>query len=148
MAFNHGGNDAQKSMGVITMALLSAGLIPVFHVPMWVKASCALAMALGTSVGGMKIIKTVGLKMARLAPVNGFAAETGAAAVIFMATMFKAPVSTTQIISTSIMGVAASKRMSSVRWVLAKNICWAWVLTIPLSGIIAGLIMMGLKMFM
>lgn len=147
MAFNHGGNDAQKSMGVISMALLSAGLIPVFHVPIWVKASCALAMALGTSVGGMKIIKTVGLKMARLAPVNGFAAETGAAAVIFTATMFDAPVSTTQIISTSIMGVAASKRMSSVRWVVAKNIFWAWVLTIPCSGFIAAIIMLVIKSF-
>lgn len=138
MALNHGGNDAQKSMGVITMALLTAGLIPVFAVPIWVKVACALAMALGTSVGGYRIIKTVGSKMAKLAPVNGFAAETGAAAVIFGATMFQSPVSTTQIISTSIMGVAASKRVSSVRWIVAKNIIWAWVFTIPVCAAISG----------
>ncbi|KOF57275.1 MULTISPECIES: inorganic phosphate transporter [Clostridium] len=140
MALNHGGNDAQKSMGVITMALLSIGSLNSFSVPDWVKAACALAMALGTSFGGYKIIKTMGMNMARLAPVNGFAAETGAAAVIFSATMFHAPVSTTQIISTSIMGVAASNRMSSVRWMLAKNIVIAWVVTMPVCAGIAGLI--------
>lgn len=140
MALNHGGNDAQKSMGVITLALLSAGSLTTFAVPDWVKAACALAMALGTSFGGYKIIKTMGMNMARLAPVNGFAAETGAAAVIFSATMFHAPVSTTQIISTSIMGVAASNRMSSVRWMLAKNIIIAWVVTMPVCAGIAGLL--------
>lgn len=138
MALNHGGNDAQKSMGVITMALLSGSLIPAFDVPVWVKISCAMAMALGTSIGGWKIIKTMGMNMARLAPVNGFAAETGAAAVIFTATMLNAPVSTTHIISGSIMGVGASKRFSSVRWAVAKNIVWAWVLTIPISALISG----------
>lgn len=138
MALNHGGNDAQKSMGVITMALMSSGVLSTFSVPDWVKALCALAMALGTSFGGYKIIKTMGMNMARLAPVNGFAAETGAAAVIFTATMFHAPVSTTQIISTSIMGVAASNRMSSVRWMLAKNIVVAWVVTMPVCALIAG----------
>lgn len=140
MALNHGGNDAQKSMGVITMALLSIGSLSTFSVPNWVKAACALAMALGTSFGGYKIIKTMGMNMARLAPVNGFAAETGAAAVIFSATMFHAPVSTTQIISTSIMGVAASNRMSSVRWMLAKNILIAWVVTMPVCAGIAGIL--------
>lgn len=138
MALNHGGNDAQKSMGVITMALLSGGLIAEFTVPLWVKISCALMMALGTSVGGWKIIKTMGVNMARLAPVNGFAAETGAAAVIFTATMLHAPVSTTHIISTSIMGVGAAKRFSCVRWIVARNIVWAWILTIPVSGMLAG----------
>lgn len=145
MAFNHGGNDAQKSMGVISMALLSGGLITEFHVPFWVKLSCAAAMALGTSTGGYKIIKTMGINMAKLAPINGFAAETGAAAVIFTATMFNAPVSTTHIISSSIMGVAASKRLSSVRWVLAKNIVWAWVLTIPVCAMISSLVFSLLK---
>lgn len=140
MALNHGANDAQKSMGIITMALLSGGLITQFSVPTWVKISCAVAMALGTSVGGWKIIKTMGMNMARLAPVNGFAAETGAAAVIFTATMLNSPVSTTHIISGSIMGVGASKRLSSVRWSLAKNIVWAWVLTIPTSAIISGIL--------
>lgn len=141
MAFNHGGNDAQKSMGVISMALVSGNLISHFYVPSWVKLGCALAMALGTSIGGYRIIKTMGMNMAKLAPVNGFAAETSAAAVIFTATMFDAPVSTTHIISTSIMGVAASKRLSSVRWALAKNIVWAWILTIPVCAAISALVM-------
>lgn len=140
MAFNHGMNDAQKSMGLITMSLVSGGIITQFHVPLWVKISCALAMATGTSLGGSRIIKTVGSKMAKLAPVNGFAAETGAALVIAIASMFKAPVSTTHIISTSIMGVAASKRMSSVRWVIAKDIVWAWVITIPVCALLSGLL--------
>lgn len=140
MALNHGGNDAQKSMGVITMALVSAGVISQFSIPLWVKIGCATAMALGTMVGGKKIIKTMGHNMAKLAPVNGFAAETGAALVIFIATMFKAPVSTTHIISTSIMGVAASKRMSSVRWILAKNIVQAWIITIPVCAVIAAIV--------
>lgn len=147
MALNHGGNDAQKSMGVITMALLSAGTISTFAVPTWVKASCALAMAAGTAIGGKKIIKTMGVNMAKLAPVNGFAAETGAAAIIFTATMLHAPVSTTHIISTSIMGVGASKRMTSVKWGVAKNIVWAWVITIPSCAIMSGIIVFFIKMF-
>lgn len=146
MAFNHGGNDAQKSMGIISMALFSGGLISTFHVPFWVKASCALAMAAGTSIGGWKIIKTMGVNMAKLAPVNGFAAETAAAAVIFTATMLKAPVSTTHIISGSIMGVGASKRMSSVRWGLAKNILWTWVITIPICALLGGLVIWVIKL--
>ncbi|ATW25707.1 inorganic phosphate transporter [Candidatus Formimonas warabiya] len=146
MALNHGGNDAQKSMGIITMALLSGGLIPQFEVPLWVKVACALVMAAGTSVGGWKIIKTMGMNMARLAPVNGFAAETGAAAVIFTATMFHSPVSTTHIISSSIMGVGAAKRLSCVRWVVAKNIVWAWVLTIPITATISGIISYLIKL--
>lgn len=145
MALNHGSNDAQKSMGIITMALLSGGLLTHFSVPDWVKIACALAMALGTSFGGWKIIKTMGMNMAKLAPVNGFAAETGAAAVIFTATMLKAPVSTTHIISSSIMGVGASKRLSSVRWSLAKDIVWAWVLTIPISAFISGVVILILS---
>lgn len=147
MAFNHGSNDAQKSMGVIAMALLSGGVITTFHIPTWVKLSCAIAMALGTSVGGWKIIKTMGCSMAKLAPVNGFAAEAGAAAVIATATSLHAPVSTTHIISTAIMGVGASKRLSSVRWVVAKNIIWAWVITIPFTAIFAALLVYLFKMF-
>jgi PiT family inorganic phosphate transporter len=147
MALNHGSNDAQKSMGIITMALVSGGAIAHFSVPLWVKFSCATAMAVGTSVGGWKIIKTMGQNMAKLAPVNGFAAETGAAAVIFTATMFKVPVSTTHIISTSIMGVGASKRLSSVRWVVAKNIVWAWVLTIPICALISALVFGIIRLF-
>ena len=148
MALNHGANDAQKSMGIIAMALFSAKVLHgSFYVPIWVKAACAIAMAIGTSLGGWRIIKTVGLKMAHLAPVNGFAAETGAAAVIFTATMLDAPVSTTHIISTSIMGVAASKRLSSVRWGVAKNIVWAWVVTIPLCALVSAGVMWILKLF-
>ena len=146
MALNHGGNDAQKSMGVITMSLVSAGFLTKFAVPIWVTLSCALAMALGTSFGGYKIIKTMGMNMARLAPVNGFAAETGAAVVIFSATMMNAPVSTTQIISTSIMGVAASQRFSSVRWIIAKSIIWAWVITIPACVLMASILSLILKL--
>ncbi|QAT40129.1 inorganic phosphate transporter [Clostridium sp. JN-9] len=141
MAFNHGSNDAQKSMGIIAMALLSGGFINTFYVPLWVKISCATAMALGTTFGGKRIIKTVGHNMAKLAPVNGFAAETGAAAVIFTATMLNSPVSTTHIISTSIMGVAASKRLSAVKWSLAKDIVLAWVLTIPICFLIGAAVM-------
>lgn len=137
VALNHGSNDAQKSMGMITMALLSAKMIPTFCVPAWVKIACALAMALGTSVGGWKIIKTMGTSVSGLQPVNGFAAQTASAAVIFTGTMLKAPVSTTHITSTAIMGVGASKRFSSVRWVIAKNIVLSWIITIPTCGILS-----------
>ena len=146
IALNHGGNDAQKSMGIITMALVSGGMIPQFAVPTWVKICCALAMALGTSLGGKKIIKTMGSKMAKIAPVNGFTAEIGASAVIFSATMFNAPVSTTHIITGSIMGVGASKRLSAVRWAVAKEIVTAWVLTIPISALVAGGILVILNL--
>ncbi|HEY5560748.1 MAG TPA: inorganic phosphate transporter [Clostridiaceae bacterium] len=141
MALNHGLNDAQKSMGVISLALFSGGLISTFYIPVEVKMACALAMALGTSIGGWKIIKTMGVNMAHLAPVNGFAAETSAAVIIFTASMFKAPVSTTHIISTAIMGVGASKRLTSVRWSVAKQIVWAWVFTIPVAAILSGTVM-------
>ncbi|AYD40003.1 anion permease [Clostridium fermenticellae] len=140
IALNHGGNDAQKSMGIITMALVSAGFLNHFSIPIWVKICCAVSMALGTSFGGKKIIKTMGSGMAKLAPVNGFSAEMGASAVIFTATMFHAPVSTTHIITTAIMGVGAAKRFSSVRWAVAKDIVTAWVVTIPASALISGIV--------
>lgn len=140
IALNHGGNDAQKSMGIITMALVSAGFLDHFSVPVWVKICCAISMALGTSFGGKKIIKTMGSGMAKLAPVNGFSAEMGASTVIFIATMFHAPVSTTHIITTAIMGVGAAKRVSSVRWALAKDIVIAWIITIPCSAFISGMV--------
>ncbi|WP_195980229.1 inorganic phosphate transporter [Clostridium butyricum] len=147
MALNHGGNDAQKSMGIITMALLSGGLISSFEVPVWVIFLCALSMALGTSIGGKKIIKTMGSGMAKLTPVNGFAAQTGAAFVILCATLFHAPVSTTHIITTSIMGVGASKRIKNVKWGVAKQIVWAWVLTIPITAVFSGVIILIVKLF-
>jgi len=141
MAFAHGGNDAQKSMGIITIALIAAdmnggGKEPIFPVIL----ACALAMGIGTSVGGWKIIKTMGVNMIRLQPINGFAAETSSALIIETMTRLGAPVSTTHIISTSIMGVGASKRLSAVRWALARNIVWAWVLTIPITAIIGAVI--------
>ncbi len=146
MAFSHGSNDAQKSMGIITLLLVSGGVLSNFQVLPWVKIACALAMALGTSIGGWKIIKTMGVNMARLQPVNGFAAETAAAIVIQAATYMHAPVSTTHIISTAIMGVGANKRLSSVRWGVAKNIVWAWILTIPLCGLMAAAVMLLFKL--
>lgn len=147
MSLNHGGNDAQKSMGIITMALLSGGFISSFDVPDWVVIACAISMTLGTAIGGKKIIKTMGSGMAKLTSVKGFAAQTGAAAVIMTATIFKAPVSTTHIISTTIMGVGASRSMKSVKWGVAKNIVWAWVLTIPITMILSGAIILLVRVF-
>lgn len=148
MAYSHGNNDAQKSMGIITLALISGGVYSPDHgVPTWVKLICAIAMALGTSVGGWKIIKTMGTNMIRLAPINGFAAETSAAVVIETMTYFSAPVSTTHVISTAIMGVGASKRLSAVRWALARNIVGAWVLTIPVTAAIGAIVTSLFKLF-
>ena len=132
MAYSHGSNDAQKTMGIITLALVSSGLIKASDgVPMEVKLVCALSMALGTSIGGWKIIKTVGINMIKLEPVEGFAAETSSAAVIQVMTAMGAPVSTTHVISSAIMGVGSSKRFSAVRWAVAKDIVTAWFVTIP-----------------
>ncbi|OPJ57322.1 inorganic phosphate transporter [Clostridium oryzae] len=140
MSYSHGSNDAQKSMGVITMALLAGGFLKSFDVPWEVKMVCAISMAMGTMLGGWKIIKTMGVNMIKLEPINGFAAETGAALTIETATFLGAPVSTTHIITSSIMGVGACKRLSAVRWSLAKSILVAWVLTIPCSALIATVI--------
>lgn len=152
MAFSHGSNDAQKSMGIITLALFSAGVITGVDkahigIPIFVKIACALFMALGTSVGGWKIIKTMGTNMIKLQPIGGFAAETSAAIVIQAATAIGAPVSTTHIISSSIMGVGAARRFSAVRWTVARKIIWAWVLTIPASAIMAALITKAIQAF-
>lgn len=139
MSFSHGSNDAQKSMGIITAALLSSGLIKTFQVPIEVVIACAAAMALGTSLGGWRIIRTMGTRIIKLEPVHGFAAEASAAMVIIGASILGKPVSTTHVISGSIMGVGATKRMSAVRWNVAKNIVNAWLLTAPLSAIVAAL---------
>jgi PiT family inorganic phosphate transporter len=147
MAVSHGSNDAQKIMGVIAMALFGAGYISDFHIPFWVIFVCASAMALGTATGGWRIIKTMGVKMIKLQPVNGFAAETAASIVILGATHFGTPVSTTHVISSSIMGVGTAKRASAVRWGVAGNMAVAWVLTIPASGGVAFLIGKALKSF-
>ena len=131
MAFGHGSNDAQKAMGIITMALLSAGKIDTLDVPKWVVLTCALAMGFGTMFGGWKIIKTLGVKMLKLEPIHGFAAETSSAAIILATSHFGLPVSTTHVVSTAILGVGATKRLSAVRWGIAGKIVMAWVLTLP-----------------
>ncbi len=131
MAFSHGNNDAQKSMGVITMALVSYYGLKDFHVPVWVILTCATAMGLGTAFGGWRIIKTLGVKLVHLRPIHGFAAEASAATVIEVASRIGLPLSTTHVISSTIMGVGASKRLSAVRWGIGGNIILAWILTIP-----------------
>ena len=149
MAYSHGSNDAQKSMGIITLALVSAGVCTVSDgIPMWVKIVCALSMAAGTSIGGWKIIKTIGVNMITLQPIGGFAAETSAAAVIQVMTAMGSPVSTTHVISSSIMGVGSAKRFSSVRWTVAKNIVQGWVLTIPTTMLLGAGVCFICKLFM
>jgi PiT family inorganic phosphate transporter len=133
MSFSHGGNDAQKTMGILTMALASyyGWTGSNWGVPLWVVLACATAMGLGTTIGGWRIIRTVGLKVVELRPINGFAAETASAAIIEIASRLGIPVSTTHVISSAIMGVGATKRLSAVRWGVAGNIVLAWVATIP-----------------
>ncbi len=131
MAFGHGSNDAQKSMGIITMALMSGGVITTLDVPKWVILLCAVAMGFGTLFGGWKIIKTLGVKMLKLEPIHGFAAETSSTAIIIAASHFGMPVSTTHVVSAAILGVGATKRLSAVRWGIAGKIVLAWVLTLP-----------------
>jgi PiT family inorganic phosphate transporter len=140
MGFSHGSNDAQKTMGIITCLLVSAHYLgPKDPVPVWVAISCYGAIALGTMLGGWRIVKTMGQKVAKLRPVDGFCAESGATVSLFCATAMGVPVSTTHTITGSIMGVGSLKRMSAVRWGVAGNIIWAWLLTIPCSAVIAAL---------
>jgi PiT family inorganic phosphate transporter len=139
MAFSHGSNDAQKTMGIITLALVAGGVIPEPVVPFWVIILAASAISLGTAAGGWRIIKTMGQKVVKLDPVHGFAAETTAATIILGASTFGMPVSTTHVISSAIIGVGSSDRFSAVRWGVAGNILIAWVLTIPASGAVAWL---------
>jgi PiT family inorganic phosphate transporter len=139
MAFSHGSNDAQKAMGIITLALVANGMLDKPEVPLWVKLACALAMALGTAAGGWRIIHTMGQKIIRLDPVNGFAAETAGATVILTASHFGMPISTTHAITASIFGVGASKRASAVRWQVARSVVWAWVITIPATAAVGAL---------
>jgi PiT family inorganic phosphate transporter len=139
MAFSHGANDAQKAMGIITLALLSAGQITTPEVPSWVIISCALAMGLGTAVGGWRIVRTLGMRILKLEPVHGFAAETGAATVLLATAHIGLPVSTTHTITSSVMGVGAVKRLSAVRWGVTARILSAWVLTLPGAAFLAAL---------
>lgn len=140
MAFSHGSNDAQKSMGIITLALLSGGFIDVFEVPNWVKIAAATAMAVGTSIGGWRIIKTIGGKIFKLEPISGFAADLNSSLVVFTATLLHLPVSTTHVVSGSIMGVGAAKRVSAVRWGVAQQMVVAWVMTIPSTALMGSII--------
>ncbi len=142
MALNHGRNDAQKSMGIIALALVLAYPEKEFTVPLWVILTCAIAMGMGTMMGGWRIIRTLGSKMIKLQPVHGFAAETTASVIIAGASHWGIPVSTTQVISSSILGVGATRRFSAVRWGIVGNIMWAWVLTIPLTFTFAAVFML------
>ncbi len=139
LSLSHGANDAQKSMGLITMSLIILGVSPNFHIPFWVIASCAAAISLGTASGGWRIIKTLGSKIYRLRSVHAFCAQTASASVILGAALFGGPVSTTHVVSSSIMGVGTGERISAVRWGVAKNIIVAWFITIPASALMAGL---------
>jgi PiT family inorganic phosphate transporter len=139
MAFAHGSNDAQKTMGIITLALFSAGVIDTIEVPTWVIIVAATALSLGTAMGGWRIMHTMGHRVVELEPIHGFAAETTAATIIYGAAHFGMPVSTTHVISSAIMGVGSSRGLRGVRWGVARRILVAWVLTIPASGIVGAL---------
>src|SRR5437762_7718442 len=140
MAFSHGSNDAQKTMGVIALALLAAGRIDHFFVPLWVKLASALTIGLGTFSGGKRIIRTLGMKLVKLQPIDGFAAETAASAVLLGTAHLGFPVSTTHVITSSIMGVGATKRLSAVKWGVTFNILVAWLLTLPMAAAIAAVV--------
>ena len=137
VAFSHGANDAQKTMAIITLALFSSGRLPEFVVPVWVALAAAIAIGLGTWAGGWRIIRTMGTRIVRMQPVDGFAAQTAAAAVIQLATTWGLPVSTTQVVSGAVMGAGSTHRFSAVRWGVARRIVWAWIFTIPASAVLA-----------
>jgi len=167
MGFMHGTNDAQKTMGIIALALVAGTGAGVFEnapsflhflqtpepaagksveIALWIKITCALTMAAGTAAGGWRIIRTLGHKMVKLQPINGFAAETSSAFVIWMASHMGIPVSTTHNISAAIMGVGSAKRFNAIKWTVVERILWAWILTIPVSGFLAWLLLKGLRM--
>ncbi|MBW7474848.1 inorganic phosphate transporter [Paenibacillus oenotherae] len=148
-SFTHGTNDAQKAMGIMTFALVAAELHEDINViPWWVKVSAALAMALGTSLGGWKIIKTMGTKIFKIEPINGFAADITSASVILTATLAHLPVSTTHVITSSILGVGSAKRFSAVKWGMAGRIVMSWIITIPITMVIAALVYKVMALFM
>jgi PiT family inorganic phosphate transporter len=140
MAFSHGSNDAQKTMGIITLALFTAGVIPDVSVPVWVILLSATALSLGTAIGGWRIMRTMGRRVVDLEPVHGFAAETTSATILFATAHFGIPVSTTHVISSAIMGVGTSRGARGVRWGVARDILVAWVLTLPAAGLVAALV--------
>jgi inorganic phosphate transporter, PiT family len=137
LALSHGTNDAQKTMGIITLALVAGGVLDVFAVPVWVIILCASMIALGTAMGGNKLIKTLGGKFYKIRPVDGFASQLASAAVIMGASLAGGPVSTTQVVSSAIMGVGAAERVNKVRWGVAQDIAMAWLLTIPATALLA-----------
>lgn len=146
-AYTHGTNDAQKAMGIITMALIANNYVTSTDIPLWVQIGCAAAMGLGTSVGGWKIIKTVGGQIMKIRPVNGVAADLTGAMIIFGATFIHLPVSTTHVISSSILGVGASHRLKGVKWGTAQRMLITWVITLPISAFLAALIYLFLNIF-
>jgi PiT family inorganic phosphate transporter len=145
-SLGHGGNDAQKTMGIIASLLFTGGLMNEFHIPLWVVLSAHAAIALGTLTGGWRIVKTMGQKITKLRPIDGFCAETAAASSIFLSTHLGIPVSTTHVITGAISGVGAVQRLSAVRWGVTLRIVWAWIFTIPASGIIAFLLFSLIKL--
>ncbi|HWO98007.1 MAG TPA: inorganic phosphate transporter [Bacillus sp. (in: firmicutes)] len=146
-SYTHGTNDAQKAMGIITMALIAGGFQTSTDIPMWVRISAAVAMGIGTSIGGWKIIKTVGGKIMKIRPVNGAAADLSSAMVIFGATMLHLPVSTTHVISSAIMGVGSAQRVKGVKWGVAQRIVLTWIITLPISALIAAIAYQILNLF-
>ncbi|MDR3307818.1 MAG: inorganic phosphate transporter, partial [Coriobacteriales bacterium] len=149
VAFSHGTNDAQKTMGIITLSLITGGLLPVeAGVPLWVKVVCAVAIAIGTSVGGWKIMKTMGGGVTKLEPASGFAAQTSSAIVIEAMSFFGAPISTTQVITTSVMGAGSARRLRSVKWRMARDIAFTWVITLPTTVALGGLSVFIIQLFM
>ncbi len=139
LALAHGSNDAQKTMGIITMGLVAFGVIPAFEVPTWVVASCAGAIALGTLFGGWRLIRTMGAGFYRVRPIHAFSSQLASTVVILGAALGGAPVSTTQVISSTIVGAGAADRVPMVRWTLASQIVFAWFLTIPFTGLLGAL---------
>lgn len=137
LALSHGTNDAQKTMGIITLALVTGGILQEFKVPFWVILLCAGMIALGTAIGGWRLIRTLGAKFFRIRPIDGFASQLASAIVILAASLFGGPVSTTQVVSSGIMGVGAAERMNKVRWGVAQEIAMAWILTIPATALVA-----------
>jgi PiT family inorganic phosphate transporter len=147
-AFTHGTNDAQKAMGIITLALVAAEIQTDLDIPLWVKLSAAFSMALGTSLGGWKIIKTMGTKIFKIGPINGFSADLASASVILGATLTHFPVSTTHAITSSILGVGSAKKFSSVKWSMAGRIVVTWVITIPIVSVLAAIVYYFLSLFL
>jgi PiT family inorganic phosphate transporter len=139
-SLGHGGNDAQKTMGIVSSLLFSGGLMKKFYIPLWVVLAAHTAISLGTLTGGWRIMKTMGQKIVKLRPIDGFCAETASAASIFLATHLGVPVSTTHVITGAVAGVGAAKSIASVKWQVTIKIVWAWILTIPLSALCGGLI--------